>query len=201
MLKSLLLLMLEIRPHLRGAFDLVFLFGRGIKAFDPSIPAMLRSFWWLVLLYPVLVISALAYPPKGLEDAAVLQVITNVTIQHFFSYAAFLAVMVPLSRALSVKQNLPLFITALNWVSVAATIITLPFFVAAVLEWFPRTEMDRIFVIIQCYFYIVTGCIARRALNIGWEFAGMIAVVSLFMGQTAWDILFLLQDIPDPWEW
>jgi hypothetical protein len=200
-MRSLLLLLLEARKCLKGAFDLVFLFGRGINVFDPGVPAMMRSFWLPVLTYPLLPVYAVMYEPKGMEGFPAMQVVTTVTIHFVLSYVGFLSLAALLAKAMGVAARVPLFITASNWVGIAALAVTFPFMLAAVMGWIPREEMDRLFVIIGIYFYVVTGCVAFRALKVNWQLAGFIAIVSLLVSESVWDMLFFFQGIENPWGW
>lgn len=185
---------------LKGAFDLLFLFGRGIGAFSGTRRAALRSLLIPAALFLLALPFPCFYPPKGMESGLGCgQILAVVTAQTLLSLTFSLALVALLARAFGVLGKFWLFLEASNWTGLAAFSITLPLLLAAATGWLPREEMDRIFVIVQCYFYVVTGCIVFRAFRLNWQLSAFMAIVVLFADQTAWDLLFRLQGIPQPW--
>jgi hypothetical protein len=191
---------LDIKIKLKGAFDLLFLFGRGISAFSGTKRAALQSLAVPAILFPLTWPLVYFYPPKGLETGyPYSQILTTVVLQAVLSLALSMVLVVALARAFNRLDKFWLFLEACNWTALAAFSVHMPLLLAAACGWIPRAEMDRIFVIAQCYFYVVTGCIVFRAFQLNWQLAGFITVAILFADQTAWDLLFRLQGIPLPW--
>ncbi|MFH1158826.1 MAG: hypothetical protein V1721_08140 [Pseudomonadota bacterium] len=191
---------MDIKTKLKGAFDLLFLFGRGIHAFSGSKQDALRSFVIPGVLFPVTLSFGALYPPKGMETGySNSQILTTVALHAVVSFALSLAVIFLLARTFRKSGKFWLFLEAYNWTGLAIFLVTLPLAQAALFEWIPREEMDRIFVIAQCFFYVVTACIIFRALQLNWQLSGFMAIATLFVDQTTWDVLFMLQGIPRPW--
>jgi hypothetical protein len=191
---------LAIKTKLTGAFDLLFLFGRGIHAFSGARRAALRSLLIPAALFPLTLPFTYFYPPKGMESGyPYSQILATVVVQAALSLIFSLALVALLARAFNRLNKFWLFLEAGNWTALAMFGISLPLLLAAACGWLPREEMDRIFVIVQCYFYVVTGCIVFRSFRLNWQLSVFITIAILFADQTAWDLLFRLQGIPRPW--
>jgi len=188
------------KAKLKGAFDLLFLFGQGIHAFSGTKRDAIRSFAIPVVLFPVTLFFSVFYPPKGMEEGySNSQILMTVSLHAVISFVFSLAAIFLLARSFKKSDKFWLFLEAINWIGLAFFLITLPLVNAAVFNWIPREEMDRIFVITQCFFYVVTACVIFRAFQLNWQLSGFMAIVILFVDQTMWDILFMLQGIPKPW--
>jgi len=191
---------MNIKIKLRGAFDLLFLFGRGIHAFAGTKRGALRSLVIPAALFFLALPFSYFYPPKGMETGyPYSQVLMTVVLQFVLSFASSLVLVAALAKGFNRLGRFWLFLEAGNWTGIASFAVTAPLLLAAVCGWLPRAEMDRIFVIVQCYLYVVTGGIVFRSFRINWQLAGAVAVIILFADQTAWNILFKLQGIPQPW--
>ncbi|MCK5555547.1 MAG: hypothetical protein KAI76_04865 [Alphaproteobacteria bacterium] len=189
-----------IKTKLKGAFDLLFLFGRGIHAFSGSKRDAILSFSIPCVIFPMTLFFSVFYPPKGMETGySNSQILITVSLHVVISFLLSLTVIFLLSRVLKKSGKLWLFLEAYNWTGLAIFLVTLPLTQAAIFDWIPREEMDRIFVIVQCFSYVVTASIIFHSFQLNWQFSGFMAIVILFIDQTMWDILFMLQDIPKPW--
>lgn len=189
-----------MNKKLVGAFDLLFLFGRGIGAFEGKKAAALRSLLIPLVFFPLSLLFSYFYPPKGMETGFPAErILLTVGAQYIVSFIFSLALVAGLARALGKQGRFWLFLEASNWVGVAMNVVTLPLVLAAVFGWLPREQMDRIFVIVALYGYLVTACVAYRSFQVNWQLAGFIAVATFFAGQATWDLLFWAQGIPQPW--
>lgn len=183
-----------------GSFDLLFLFGRGINAFSGTRKDALQSLVWPALIFPFSLVSSYFYPPKGMESGySYAQIAMTVTVEYILSIIVSAAIVFAISYALGKRDKFWLFFEATNWVALAFVCVIFPVSITATTGLLPRTEMDRVFAIISCYGYIVTACIAWRALLTNWQIAGAIAIVTLFVDQELWHTLYGLQGIPVPW--
>lgn len=186
--------------RLKGAFDLLLLFGQGIGAFSGKKKDALRSFVIPVALFPVTLFLCRFYPPKGMETGfSTGAIVGTVAAQWILSFVFSLALVTVLARSLGKLDKVWLFWEANNWTALAMFLVAFPFSAAAVFQWVAREQMDRVFVIMQVYGFIVVACIAYRAFKINWQLAGLVAVVTLFANEMAWEILFRALGIPDPW--
>jgi hypothetical protein len=191
---------INFRAKIAGAFDLLFLFGRGIRRFSGTREEALQSVILPLALLPCTLAYSYFYPPKGMEaGAGALQILLTVAAQFILSFVFSNALVWGISALLERGDKFRLFFSASNWVSLAAFAATAPFMIAAVTGLAGREEMDRIFVLLACYLYIVTAGIARRALDLNWQLAGVIAIATLFVNQELWRLIFAVQGIPLPW--
>jgi hypothetical protein len=195
--------MSTVKEKIKGGFDLVFLFGRGIKPFqeEGTKEAALRSLWIPFFLYPIAPLMAWFYPPIGMQDGSYpySQIFMTVTAFYILSIVVNLSLVWLFAYWLKQEDRFWLCMQASNWVSIPMTIITLPIALAMIFDWIPREEMDRISVIVTCYSFLVGACITLRSFKINWELAGFLACMSLFACQQVWNGLYKLQGIAIVW--
>lgn len=190
----------DIKTKLSGAFALMLLFSRGVKSFSGEKHAAIRSIVIPFALFPFTLWFNFIYPPKGMETGYPFEAILAVVTGHFIISYIFTAVAVGVvAQWLKRTEKFWLFFEASNWASLAFTIVTVPFMLMAVYEVFPREEMDRILALTAMYGYVVTGCIAWRALEVNWQLAGAIAILTLFMNQETSHVLYMMMGVPIPW--
>jgi hypothetical protein len=191
---------MTLKPKLIGAFDLLMLFGRGIEAFSGKRREALWSFVIPVAMFFVSLPFSYAYPPKGMESGfSHSRILMTVTLQNLLSTVMAYALIIVVAYSLKKLDRFWLFVEANNWITIATVAVSVPFAVAAVLGWVPREEMDRILVLLQCYFYVVTACIFFRAFRVNWQLAGFLAILTFFANQVTWDFLYRVQGITLPW--
>ncbi len=195
--------MATVKEKLKGAFDLTFLFGKGIQPFEAegTKSHALKSMWIPAALYPLGVFMAWVYPPQGMHDGSYpfSQIFMTVTAAYLLGFFATLGFGWTFAYALKQRDRFWLFVQAGNWVSIPFTLVTLPIAAMMVFDVMPREEMDRIAVIITCYGFIVSGCVAYKAFRVPWELAGALACMTLFINQQVWNALFYMQDIDLVW--
>ncbi len=192
--------MLDFKNKITGGFDLLLLFGRGIKKFSGTKKEALVSVILPLALFPCSLAFSYLYPPKGMEVGYEYpQIAATITAQFILSFIFSNALVMGLSRLLDRGDKFWLFFSAGNWASVALFIVTVPFMIAAASGIVGREEMDRIFVLVSCYSYVVTACIAWRAFSLNWQLAGVVAIATLFVNQELWHFIYSIQNIPIPW--
>lgn len=192
--------MSDFKNKITGAFDLLFLFGRGIKKFSGTKEEAVASLVFPLMLFPCSLVFVYFYPPKGMEAGYGFgQIAATVTVLSVLTFIFSNALVWWMSRLLGKADKFWLFFSASNWVSAAFFVVTIPFMLAAVAGITGREEMDRIFVLASAYSYVVTACIAWRAFSLNWQLAGFIAIVTLFVGQELWHLTYWVQGIPIPW--
>ena len=188
------------RRKLSGAFDLFFLFGRGVERFDGNRHSAFRSLLPLGIVFTGAIFFAAFYPPKGMEEGYnATQIVSTVAIHFTLSFFLSALAVAYISRLLKVHSRFWLFFEASNWTTLIASLLMLPFCLMAITGIIERLQADRLFAIFSIYGYIVTGCILFRALRVNWQLAGAITIVTLFISEELWHLLFFIQDIPDPW--
>ncbi len=189
------------KEKLRGAFDLVFLFGRGIVPFerDPSKKAGLQSLWIPILFFPLSFIFAYYWPPEGLETQPMRTVMIINGFSYIFGFAGEIALLYIAVLAFNRRDRFWIAFQAGNWIGLPMTLLSMPFFLLALGHWYPRAQMDHLFTVITYYGVIVSACINYRGLKISWEFAGFLACLGVFLGQQLWNLLFWMNGVPIKW--
>lgn len=192
--------MRDIKTKIIAGFELLLLVSRGVKKFKGEKQEALKSFIIPFALFPVSLWFSFVYPPKGMEngypDSAIFAVVTG----KFLIALIFTLVAVSyVSKLLKKADKFWLFVEASNWTSVAMSVVSIPFMVAAIYGFFPREEMDRILALLEVYGYVVTACIAWRAFETFWQIAGAIAILTLFVNQETGHLLYFMMGIPIPW--
>ncbi len=192
--------MLDFKNKVIGGFDLLFLFGRGIEKFSGTKKEAIISFYVSLAFFPAGLAFAYFYHPKGMETGyGYLQIATTVITQFVLSFILSNALVATIAWSLKKLDKFWLFFSASNWVSVPFFIVTLPFMIVAATGIVARDEMDRIFVLLACYSYVVTACIAWKSFNLNWQLAGTIAIATLFVNQEIGHLTYIVQGIPIPW--
>lgn len=192
--------MSNLKKKITGSFDLILLFGRGITAFSGTKAEALRSMWLSFSLFPLSLLATYYYPPKGMEEGyTYLQMAQTITVQYFLSFLIANGLVWLIAKAMNRADKFLLYFEAVNWVGIVFAILTLPFAIMAIVGLMPREEMDRVLALISCYGYIVGGCVTYRAFNINWQLAAAITIVTLFVNEELWNVIYAAQGIPQPW--
>src|SRR4051812_16221194 len=145
---------MDFKKKLKGAFDLFLLFGRGIKSFSGEKKQALRSLAIPVFLFVISLPWGYLYPPKGMEKLPFSQILMTQALQFVIAVPFSLLLVAGVAKALKKSDKFWLYLETSNWTDIPCFVVGLPFTVAAVMGWVPREEMDRLFVILQCYFYL-----------------------------------------------
>lgn len=183
-----------------GGFELLFLFGRGIRKFTGTRQEAVQSIAAPVLAYGAGFFIGDLYPPKGMEQGyGTAQIIGTMTAHFLLSFVLASLLVAALARQFGRGGQFLLYFSASNWTAVPLFIINLPLLILAERGIAPRATMDQVFTIMALYTYAVTGCIAYSALRVNWMLAGFIAIAVMFVNQELWHILYLIQGIPIPW--
>lgn len=184
----------------RGSFDLLLLFGRGIKPFEKegTFRDAMRSLWIPVLMTPLNFVAPYFHHPQGLEDQPYSTVAVIVGAMGVLGFAAGVALGWLFAKAMGKMDRFWLWFQAGNWVTLPFNIIGLPFLVIACTDWFAKGEMDRVLTAITYYGVLVSGCIAFRAFKVSWEMAGFFALMSVMPLQLIYNALFSMYGLHAP---
>lgn len=187
-----------LKSKLKGSFDLVFLFGRGIEPFeqDNTKRAGLYSLWICAFSFLISLAAAWLWPPQDLATVAKPQVVLTMIGETIVGTIISVLVLWLAAIALDRKDRFWIAFQAGNWVAIPLNLIGAPFVLLAVAEWYPREKMDSIFTILQCYTFIVSACIYYRGLKINWELAGFLACFGYVIGKAIQDFADTLNGVP-----
>lgn len=185
---------------LKGSFDLMLLFGRGIKPFEKegTFRDAMVSLWIPVLMTPIGFVAAYFHHPQGLEEQPYATVAVIVGAMSVLGFLMITALGWLFAYAMGRLERFWLWFQVGNWVSIPLNIIAVPFVAIACMDWFAKAEMDRVLTAITYYGVIVAGCVAFRAFKVGWEMAGFFAGMSVFALQQIWNALYAVHGLQAP---
>lgn len=186
---------------LKGTFDLLLLFGRGIKPFEKegTFRDAMMSLWIPVLMTPLNFLAAYIHRPEGLEEVSYGTVAIITGGMGVLGFIAGTLLSYLFAVAMDRKDRFWLWFQAGNWMILPFNIIVTPVLAIAAADIFEKAEMDRVLTAITYYGVIVSGCVAFRALKIGWEMAGFFACMMVFSMQQIWNLMFWLNGVPIKW--
>ena len=187
---------------LKGAFELIFLFGRGMVPFekDPSRAAGLRSLWIPIALFPVSLYCAYLWPPKDLVEQKMETILSITALSTVLGFFAGLGILWLSTVVFDRRDRFWITFQATNWTGLALSLVGAPLYIAALSGWYPRVQMDNVFIMLGYYGMIfVSGCVAFRGLKIDWMMGGFLACLGIFVGQQIWNLLFWLHGVPISW--
>jgi hypothetical protein len=186
------------KQKLKGSFDLVFLFGRGIEPFerDNTRSAGLKSLWVPAVLFPFGLLSAWLSPPEDLRAVPKLQMLLTLTGETIVGTIVGIVVLWLAAVALDRRDRFWIAFQAGNWIGLPLSILSVPFPLLAAAGWYPAEKMDSIFTIITCYGFLVGACVVYRGLKIGWELAGFLACFGYVLGKAIQDLADTLNGVP-----
>lgn len=191
-----------IKQRLKGAFALFLLFGRGMDAFSGTKRDGLISCLAPLALAPIGIVAALMYPPRGMQEGYSAAQIIGINAVYGAVYTVlFLMVIFGVGIMFKRMDRLWLFVESLNWLGLAGSIVALPFLALAALEWAPRDEMDRVFIVLNLYLHIAIAVAADRTFKLNWQLAGAIACCLLVVGQESWGMAYQWFGVPYPWDY
>ena len=186
------------KTKLKGSFDLLFLFGNGIKPFeaDNNKKAGLQSLWIPVIFFPLGLASAWLWPPADLVNVPKLNILLTQTAETIVDTGLGILIMWLASIALDRRDRFWIVFQASNWVGIPLSLLSAPFLFLALMDWYPREVMDRIFTVILYYGFIVNACIFFRGLKINWELAGFLACLGIVVGQLVQNCADWINGVP-----
>jgi hypothetical protein len=123
--------MTTVRSKLAGAFDLMFLFSRGLDRFSGTKQEALRSIGFMALMFAGIQATNYFYHPKGLEeiDAATLALFT--AAHYLLAVILSLALIAAVAQALKAPERFWLYLSASNWTGFLISLAVLPLVVLA----------------------------------------------------------------------
>lgn len=185
---------------LKGSFDLLLLFGRGIKPFEKegTFRDAMRSLWIPVLMTPLNFIAAYFHHPQGLEDQPYSTVAVIVGVMGVLGFVIITGFGWAFALAMGKMERFWLWFQVGNWMTIPFNIIGVPLVALACTDWFAKAEMDRILTAVTYYGVIVSGCVIFRALKISWEMAGFFALMSVMPLQLLYNALFSMYGLQAP---
>lgn len=185
----------------KGALALLLLFGHGIRAFDGTRAAGLRSFCVFLFLLPANMWLYTLYPPFGMESFTPARLGHVMLVQWGISFVLTILYLLALSWAFKRTKALWRFFEASNWVSLIAFFVMLPVMFLAISGTVPRDVMDRGLMVIALYGYVVLACVFYKTYDLNWQLSGFLSIMMLLADQHAWEAMRAIMDVPYPWNY
>lgn len=187
-----------IKDKIKGSFDLLFLFGRGITPFekDNTKSAGLKSLWIPVIMFPINTVSAWLWPPPDLATIPKPQMLLTEIGETVVNLPLSILLLWLVAKALDRRDRFWIVFQAVNWVNVPFNAIALPFLALALAGWYPHEIMDRVFTVFLYYQFIVYACIYFRGFKTNWELAVFISCFGIAIGQLVQNCADWLNGVP-----
>jgi hypothetical protein len=181
-----------------GSLDLLFLFSRGLQAFAGERRQAIRTCIGIeIILFPLLPITAAMVPPVGMEAQSYLRILLTTLAHYAITLGVGLAVHWQIVGWLGKRDRFWLVLESSAWCSlVFVGLVMLPVLGLDAAQLVPPAVLQRVYLVLTCYQFVVSGCILAAAyrvniwLIIGWTMGG------IFIDRESWNLLYALQGLP-----
>ncbi len=168
----------EIKRNLLGCLEISLLMRKGRDRFGNSYEEAMRSFIVPILLSPLVLLVIMLYPAPEISEVSRSTLALVYALRMFAVIALFLGVVWWLVGALDRREYFLQFVTAMNWLSVPATIVILPALYLVFSGMYSWQEITPLTCVLVGYSYLFTGFMAAYVLRIPLELAGFITFLS-----------------------
>jgi len=168
---------------LLGCFEIFLFMPRGLRRFDCSAPAAVKSFLIPLILSPILLALLVGFS-SGFSFTYLL---TLHSARVLITSLLFLGVVYVMIRQYGREEHFLRFVTVNNWMSIPSAILLLPVVACLVLGVGPEAyENYALFITLTGYIY--TGFIITKSFKLPWEMGAFIAIMGLAIDQHALDL-------------
>jgi hypothetical protein len=174
----------ELSRSLYGAWRLARLDKGGLTFFENSVPALWRSFWAMVIVFPAFMVLILLRTPDGMVAVAPLTATFINSTAYVIGWFAFPLVMFRVCSLIGREDQYCLYIAAYNWAALLQIVLMLGLAMLSATGLLPPgiAAMLTILAVGAILFY--QGFIARTALDIKKSSAAGIVLLDFFLGLT-----------------
>lgn len=179
----------EIKRNLLGCLEIALLMRKGRDRFGNNYDEAMRSFIVPILLSPIVLLVIMLYPAPEISEVSRSTLALVYALRMFAVTALFLGAVWWIVRELDRREYFLQFITAMNWLSVPATIVILPALYLVFSGMYSWQEIYPITCVLVGYSYLFTGFMAAHVLRIPLELAGFITFISYAVNTHTLDIM------------
>ncbi|HEY0901350.1 MAG TPA: hypothetical protein VGD95_04440 [Micavibrio sp.] len=179
----------EIKRNLLGCLEIALLMRKGRDRFGNNYDEAMRSFIVPILLSPIVLLVIMLYPAPEISEVSRSTLALVYALRMFAVTALFLGAVWWIVRELDRREYFLQFVTAMNWLSVPATIVILPALYLVFSGMYSWQEIYPITCVLVGYSYLFTGFMAAHVLRIPLELAGFITFISYAVNTHTLDIM------------
>lgn len=179
----------EIKRNLLGCLEIALLMRKGRDRFGNSYEEAMRSFIVPILLSPVVLLVIMLYPAPEISEVSRSTLALVYALRMFAVMALFLGAVWWIVGALDRREYFLQFVTAMNWLSVPATVVILPALYLVFSGTYTWQDIYPITCVLVGYSYLFTGFMAAHVLRIPLELAGFITFLSYAVNTHTLDIM------------
>ncbi len=182
----------EIKQALLGCLEIPLFMPQGAKRFRNDREAMVRSFGVLLLATIPFLLIMIPYKPlePGMESMSVQVITALYCLRSVLAIAFGIAFSFMFLRVLKKEDCLFRLITASNWLSVSAAVLTLPLAILLATGMQDWEALYPVMIVLSVYSYIWTAFLVTYVVKIPWELAGFFVIFGMFIDETLYDILY-----------
>lgn len=179
----------EVKRNLLGCLEIALLMRKGRDRFGNDYDEAMRSFIVPILLSPVVLLVIMLYPAPEISEISRSTLALVYALRMFAVMALFLGAVWWIVGELDRREYFLQFVTAMNWLSVPATVVILPALYLVFSGMYSWQEIYPITAVLVGYSYLFTGFMAAYVLRIPLELAGFITFLSYVVNTHTLEIM------------
>jgi len=185
----------EIGRNLLGCFEVFLLMPSARLRFGTDFEGALRSFIVPILLFPLTLMAVYLSPNDALADHSKNTIALFYSLRLAISWALYLGCVYWIVKEVDRKEHFWQFVTAINWVSIPATLVFLP------VAWMMLTgnhSGEQLYPLIMglvFYGYGLTAFVATYILRLPWELAGFVAIIGFLINDCTGDMMMQIAGV------
>jgi hypothetical protein len=168
----------EVLHNLLGCLELTLFMPKAGTRFTPGMNEALRSFAIPGLFFPLMLLSIIFYPDPAFAVTPPATLLLLYTARMFVIWFLFFGTVYAITRWRRRKDRFWAFVSAYNWMAVPCVLAFLPAW-GMLLEGSKPEDLYPLMMCLITYSYLMLAFAAMRVLQISWEMAGFITLVSL----------------------
>jgi hypothetical protein len=190
MLRPKVVMKRSTKNHLLGCLDAMLFMPRTGERFSGSYNDMLGSFVIVVLISPLMLLSALIAPAPALAEQSQNLVSLTYALRFSIALGIFVGFVYLLAAHTQRRQHFYKFVTAYNWLMIPSILLSLPVTLMMASDN-PATAYQGLVLsyFLLVYIFAFTSYIAACTLRIPIELAGFIAIISLQIDHTSYEFV------------
>ncbi len=185
---------MNLKTYLLGVFEISLFMKIGLDRFSGDLNSFLRSFYVLFLniaLIPISIPYLYAVDPN-LQNMSLNSIIIIFIVKFILVIALLVTLSYYLCKFLKRQEYFVKYITVSNWASLIAVILYLPFIIMMAVGTYSFSDLAPYLILVSIYMYSLAGFIAKYVLQIPWELAAFIAILSMAINESSFELVYLV---------